>query len=109
MLLHNGGQWVHRDVSWILTSRQCCTSLAKFGDIQGLASAGLAVAGLENLFTFRAQPKNNNTRRDCFSLKKICAREVGKNAVEQSVHPKPSKPGKTKTTKREHTERQEQI
>ena len=44
----------------------------------GLASAGLVVAGLENLFTFRAQPKNNNTRRDCFSLKKICAREVKK-------------------------------
>ena len=43
----------------------------------GLASAGLVVAGLENLFAFRGQPKNNNTRRDCFSLKKICAREVG--------------------------------
>jgi len=27
----------------------------------GLASAGLVVAGHENLFTFRAQPKNNNT------------------------------------------------
>ena len=68
----------------------------------GLASAGLVVAELGNLFTFRAQPK----KRDVTVLvEEVFSREK-KSTVEQSVHPKPRI---AKTTKREHSKPQEQT
>ena len=50
------------------------------------ARAGLVVAELEFLFTFRAQQKNAT---GLFLVEEVLSRETKKNTVEQSVHPKP--------------------
>ena len=63
----------------------------------GLASAGLVVAQLENLFTFRAQPKK--TRDVTVLVAEFFTREK-KNAAEEAVHPQT---GQTQNNKTDET------